>query len=207
MSIAAPILFGRLHVLPIVTHLLEAHPALRIRLVLSDRNVHLVEDGIDAAIRIGELADSSLIAVKLGEVSQMLAVSPAYLARRDAPAAPAELAGHDLIAFEGITTTSEWRFGGGASVRIEPRFAVNSAEAAIAAAEAGLGITRALSYQVDAALRAGRLVRVLPGFEPPPVPVSALHPASRLVSANIAAFIAAARAYFRATPILPPPCA
>jgi DNA-binding transcriptional LysR family regulator len=204
MKIAAPIAFGRLHVLPIICRILEKHRALSIRLSLSDRNVHLVDEGVDVAIRIGELADSSLIAVKLGAISRVLVASPRYLKERGAPAAPAELAGHDVIAFESIDATNEWRFNTSEKpVRVEPRLAVNSADAAIAAAEAGIGITRALSYQVKSSVLAGRLVPILQQFVPPHAPVSAIYPARRIASANVAAFIKTARSHFAANPIAP----
>ena len=198
-----PSLFGRLHVLPVVAQLLQAHPALSIRVTLSDRNVSLIEEGVDPAVRIGDLADSALLAVKVGEVRRVLVASPAYLAARGMPAHPADLARHDLIAFEAIENTNDWRFGGkgAASIRVEPRLAVNSADAAIAAAEAGLGITRALSYQIRTGLDTGRLALVLPDFASPPIPIQLVYAARRLGSANVAAFLNAAKAYFRALPI------
>jgi DNA-binding transcriptional LysR family regulator len=198
LSLAAPLMFGRLHVLPIVTRLLRDHRGLTVRLMLADRVVHLVEEGMDAAVRIGALADSALIAVKVGEVRRVLVASPEYLRTHGEPAAPAALAGHDLIEFEGIGGTSEWHFGGPgrSSIRVEPRLAVNSADAAIAASEAGLGITRTLSYQVKDAVLAGRLSLVLEDFAPPAINVSVVHPRRRLGSANVAAFVAAARRYF-----------
>jgi DNA-binding transcriptional LysR family regulator len=204
MKVAAPVVFGRLHVLPIVNALLDAHPMLSIHLSLSDRNVHLIEEGVDIAVRIGELADSTLIATKLGEVSRVLVASPGYLARRGRPMSLADLGQHDLIAFENMDTRSEWRFGAdGQTVRVEPRLVVNSADAAIAAAEADRGITRALSYQVEAGMRAGRLVVLLQEFTPPALPVSTLYPARRLAAANVAAFIKAARSRFSAHPLVP----
>jgi DNA-binding transcriptional LysR family regulator len=204
MKVAAPVVFGRLHVLPVVNALLDAHPMLSIHLSLSDRNVHLIEEGVDIAVRIGELADSSLIATKLGAVSRVLVASPAYLARRGRPALLADLSHHDLVAFENMDRRSEWRFGADdRTVRVEPRLVVNSADAAIAAAEAGRGITRALSYQVEAGVRAGRLIVLLQGFAPPALPVSTLYPAGRIASANVAAFIKATRARFSAHPLLP----
>lgn len=197
LGVAAPLMFGRLHVLPIVTALLRAHPALSVRLALSDRILPLAEEGIDVAVRIGALADSALLAVRVAEVRRVLVASPAYLAARGTPARPEDLAGHDLISFEGGDPSSEWEVGG-LRLRVEPRLAVNSADAAIAAAESGLGITRTLSYQAFAPLRAGRLVPVLAEFSPPPMPVRLVHPARRQGSANVAAFLAAARAYFAA---------
>ncbi len=205
LAIAAPLLFGRLHVLPVVTGLLAEHPALDVRLILSDRNVHLIEDGFDVAVRIGDLADSSLVAARLGAVCRAAVASPAYIAARGAPATPDDLGAHDLIAFDNLETGSEWHFGADSRpARVHPRLSVNSADAAIAAAIAGAGITRTLSYQVRDAVAAGQLALVLTDFTPPPVPVSAVLPANRHGAPNVAAFVAAARAHFKATPLLPP---
>jgi DNA-binding transcriptional LysR family regulator len=204
LKVAAPIVFGRLHVLPIVNRVLRDYRDVAVELTLSDRNAHLVEEGVDVAVRIGELADSSLIAVKLGVVSRVVVASPTYLKERGVPKSPAELAKHAIIAFEGLTATDDWRFhGGGKPVRLEPRLTVNSVDASIAAAEAGIGITRTLSYQVQASVIAGRLTPILQQFAPPPLPVSAIYPARRITSANIAVFMKTARAYFRARPLVP----
>jgi DNA-binding transcriptional LysR family regulator len=204
LKVAAPILFGRLHVLPIVTRVLMKHPGLAIQLTLSDRNVHLAEEAVDVAIRVGDLADSSMMAIRLGSVSRVLVASPDYLIRRGIPSAPNELSGHDIIAFESLDTTNEWRFGPTAKlVRVEPRLTVNSADAAIAAAEVGLGITRALSYQVMASVLAGRLVPLLTAFTADQLPVSAIYPARRIASTNLGAFIKNAREYFKSDPLVP----
>ncbi len=200
LTVTAPVLFGRLHVLPIVGALLAAHRALAVRLTLSDRNAHLVNDGVDVAIRIGELADSAAIAVKLAAVHRVVVASPAYLTARGAPTTPADLATYDIIAFEGIELTNEWRFRDDKAARVTPRLTVNSADAAIAAAEAGLGITRALSYQVQASVRAGRLVALLPTYAPPDLPVHAIYSARRAAN-GVAAFVSAARAHFAANPL------
>ncbi len=203
MKIAAPVVFGRLYVLPIVRDVLREHRNVTVELTLSDRNIHLVEEGVDVAVRIGELADSSLIAVKLGAVSRTVVASPAYLKERGVPKSPAELAGHDIIAFEGIGAADQWRFQpGGKPVRLEPRLTVNNVDASIAAAETGIGITRALSYQVRAPVIAGRLTAILQQFAPPPAPVNAIYPARRIASANVAAFVKTARDYFKAHPLL-----
>jgi DNA-binding transcriptional LysR family regulator len=202
MTVAAPVVFGRLHVMPIVDGLLRAHPALKVRLLLSDRNVHLVEEGVDVAVRIGALADSALVAATLGAVSRVLVASPAYLTQRGVPASPADLAVHDLIAFDGLGSVDEWSFATlDRPLRIEPRLSINSLDAALAGAEAGLGITRALSYQVEAAVREGRLALVLQAFATTPLPVSAVYPARRIGSANVAAFTKAAREHFRRSPL------
>jgi DNA-binding transcriptional LysR family regulator len=195
MVVAAPVVFGRLHVLPIVAALLRRYAALSVRLLLSDRNARVAEEGIDIAVRIGPLADSSLMAARLGSMGYAVVASPHYLATNPAPERAADLQHHSLIVFEGLGQTNEWRFRDEA-VRIRPRLSVTTADGAIAAAEAGLGITRTLSYQVDEALRAGRLVPLLGAFAPPQVPVSAVYQPIRGTSANVAAFLAEARSYF-----------
>ncbi|MDR3461948.1 MAG: LysR family transcriptional regulator [Beijerinckiaceae bacterium] len=204
LKVAAPILFGRLHVLPIITRVLMKHPGLAIQLTLSDRNVHLAEEAVDVAIRIGDLADSSMMAIRLGFVSRVLVASPDYLRRRGIPSAPTDLSRHDIIAFGNLDTTNEWRFGPTAKlVRVAPRLTVNSADAAIAAAEVGLGLTRALSYQVMASVRAGRLVPLLTAFMAEQLPVSAIYPARRIASTNLGAFLKNAREYFKSDPLIP----
>ncbi|HQT90045.1 MAG: LysR family transcriptional regulator [Acidiphilium sp. 37-64-53] len=202
LRITAPVLFGRLYVLPIVNALLHEYPALSIHLTLSDRNVNLFEEGVDVAVHVGELADSSLIALKLGLATPVLVASPAYLQKRGAPASPAALSSHDIILFEGIGATNEWSFGADRkTVRVEPRLIVNGADAAITAAEAGVGISRTLLYQVWEALRAGRLTLVLQDFAPPPLPVSVAYQARRIASANVAIFVKAIREHFKANPL------
>ena len=198
MVITAPIVFGRLHILPVVTRLLHDHPALAIRLTLSDRVVRLVDEGIDVAVRIGDLSDSALHALKLAEVRRILVASPAYLAARGMPANVAMLHDHDLISFG--EAESEWRFGpaGKPAIRINPRLAVNSADAAIAAAVAGLGVARILSYQAIEAIAAGDLVQVLDGVAPPPLPVHLVYQAGRGATVNARAFIEGARRHFAA---------
>ena len=204
LKVAAPIVFGRLHVLPIITRVLSKHPALNIHLTLSDRNIHLTEESVDVAVRIGDLADSSLKAIRLGSVSRVLVASPSYLERCGAPKAPGDLSSHEIVAFESLDATNEWRFGlAGKIVRVEPRLTVNSADAAIAAAEAGLGITRTLSYQVMASVVAGRLVPLLAGLTPETLPVSAIYPARRIASTNLSAFLQTSREYFVSGPLIP----
>ncbi|CAA9494951.1 MAG: Transcriptional regulator, LysR family [uncultured Sphingomonadaceae bacterium] len=192
LTVAAPVLFGRLHVLPVVTALLKAHPSLSIRLTLSDRLALLVDEGVDVAVRIGALADSALFSTRLGEVERVTVASPAYLESREEPGAPADLAQHDIIGFENVDHNDAWRFGD-VAVRVRPRLWVNSAEAALDAAIEGAGITRALSYQADAAIRSGRLRRILEAFGSAPSPVSAVHFERRDASANVAAFVRAAQ--------------
>jgi DNA-binding transcriptional LysR family regulator len=194
LTVTAPVAFGRLHVLPVVTALLSQHPALDVRLLLLDRNVRLVEEGIDVAVRIGALADSALHAVRIGAVRQVIVASPAYLARRGVPQTPADLDGHELIASTGPRGTGEWRFGN-AEVRASARrrLKVNSVSAALAAAEAGAGLANFLSYQAADALAAGRLIEVLRPASPEPTPVHLLFEAGRSGSAATREFIEAMR--------------
>jgi DNA-binding transcriptional LysR family regulator len=201
LTVAAPVMFGRLHVLPIVGAMLSTHRGLAIRLLLSDRNAHLVDDGVDVAVRVGELADSTAIAVKLATVHRVLVASSAYITARGAPAKPSDLAAYDVIAFEGLERTDEWRFRDDRSVRVNPRLTVDSADAAIAAAEAGLGITRVMSYQVQASVRAGRLVELLPAYATQELPVNALYASRRAGANGVAAFVATARQHFRDHPL------
>ena len=176
-----------MHILPIVTKLLRAHPQLNVNLMLVDRVIRLVEEGIDVAVRIADLSDSSLHVVRLAEVRRVLVANPTYLADRGLPSGVSDLLKHNLIVFDNLATNGEWRFtdSGRPAIRCEPRLLTNSVEAAIDAALDGLGIARVLSYQVDAHVRAGRLHYLLPQFDPPAVPVSLLFQASRRGSPNV----------------------
>jgi DNA-binding transcriptional LysR family regulator len=190
--VTAPIVFGRLHMLPVVVAFLRDFPEIDVRLVLTDRIAHFIEDHVDVALRIGSLPDSSLVATRLGGVRLVACASPAYLATRPAPAQPADLAGHACITFAGLMSPTAWRFGTGRrerAVAIRSRLVVNTAEAAIDAAVAGLGITRVLSYQITAALRAGALQTVLGDHAPPPSPVSLVHAGQGLMPLKTRAFL------------------
>jgi DNA-binding transcriptional LysR family regulator len=192
--------------LAIAADLLKTYPGLTIRLLLNDRNMRLAEEGIDLALRIGVLSDSALHARKLSEVSWVLVAAPDYLKNKGNPRVPADLVGQAIIAFDQGAGRFEWTFGDGSHVRFKPRLAVNTAEAAIDAASAGLGITRVLSYQVADAVRDGRLIEILPFFAPAPLPIHALFQANRQGTPNVRAFIDAAVAYFKtATLTLPTP--
>ena len=192
LVITAPVVFGRLHVLPIVTDFLAAYPEVTIRLTLSDRITQLVEEHIDLALRIGELPDSAMVAIRVGSIRRIVCASPAYLGGRGVPAMPQDLAGHDCVTFEGIAAPATWTFGAGKTETVVPmrsRLQVNTAEAAIDAAIAGLGLTRVLSYQADAAVRAGALQVVLEPFEPPPWPVSLVHAGQGRLPVKLRAFL------------------
>jgi DNA-binding transcriptional LysR family regulator len=175
LTITAPLVFGRLHVLPLVSEFLSLYPDINIHLTLADRLLHLQDEHVDAAFRIGALPDSSLKAIRLGAVTRVVCASPGYLERRGQPLIPADLRLHDCISFTGLGAENRWAFQVDAApqlLSIQPRLSVNSAEAAIDASAAGLGITRVLSYQVAAAQRSGALVRVLEPFETAAVPVN-----------------------------------
>ena len=187
LVITAPIVFGRKHVLPVVLDFLAAYPEVDIRLALIDRRVALVEDHIDLALRIGPLADSSLVALKLGVMRRVVVAAPAYLERRGRPRHPDDLARHDCIDASGVRPTSDWSFG--AALPVRSRLDVNTAEAAIDAAIAGAGLARVLLYQAAQAVREGKLSVVLEEFEPDPWPVSLVHAGQGLLPLKLRAFI------------------
>ncbi len=192
LALTAPVVFGRLHVLPVVTAFLNAYQHVTARMLLVDRVVDLVEEGLDVGVRIGNLPDSSLRATRLGAIRHIACASPAYLATRGEPATPSELAGHDCIAFNTISPPDRWSFGAAKErrVTIRPRLIVNTAETAIDAAKAGLGIARVLSYQAESCLADGSLRRILQDFEPEPIPVNLIHREDRLPQAKVESFIA-----------------
>jgi len=190
LIITAPVVFGRLHVLPIITAFLKAYRDISVRLVLADRTVNLLEEHIDLAIRIGPLSDSGLITTRVGTVRHVVCGSPAYFDAHGVPKRPAELSAYDCITLEMVANT--WRFSVGSSevsVAIHSRLVVNTVEAAVDAAVAGLGIARVLSYQVVDAMRVGALAVVLQDFEPTPWPVSLVYAGGRLLPLKLRAFI------------------
>lgn len=192
LTITAPVTMGRSLLPPIILAFLAVQPRVSARAVLLDRVVNLVEDGIDVAIRVGQLPDSSLISRTVGEVRRLLVASPTYLERRGTPRVPADLKQHLITAFSGLMPNREWAYAGkkGQSrLSLQPRFEINDASAAIAAAEAGEGITIALSYMVARQLHEGRLVPVLERHSLPAVPVQIVYPESRLVAPKIRAFV------------------
>jgi DNA-binding transcriptional LysR family regulator len=177
-------MFGRLHVAPVVLDFLAAYPDITARLLLADHVVNLVDEHVDVAVRVGPLPDSLLMATRIGAVSWVTCASPRYLHARGTPETPAGLEGHDCIMFEGLYSTNLWRFATGkttVAVAIRPRLTVNTADAAIAAAIASAGITRVLSYQVQAAVAAGALRLILRPHEPEPLPVHAVYAGQSLL--------------------------
>jgi DNA-binding transcriptional LysR family regulator len=189
--VAAPQLFGRLHVAPVLSAFLARHPAVVGELVLADRLVNLVEEGVDVSVRIGHLSDSTLVVRRVGRTRAVVVGAPGYLRRRGIPRRPEDLARHDLVQFTGVSAAPEWRLArDGREIRVPlaARFSTNSNDAAIGHAERGGGLALVLSYQVADALRAGRLQVVLPGFQPAPVPIHLAYPTHRLLSAKVKAF-------------------
>jgi len=185
-------MFGRLHVSPLMCRYLAAHPHVIGELSLSDRNANLVEDGIDVAVRIGQLHDSSLVARKAGSTRRVAVASPQYLARHGIPVAPAEIASHRTIQFTALAPFTDWSFardGQGIRVAVSSQYATNSADAALWHAERDGGLTLALSYQVAEAVQQGRLQIVLGDFEPEAMPIHFVYPTSRLLSARVRSFI------------------
>ncbi|MGM4896203.1 LysR family transcriptional regulator [Tardiphaga sp. 839_C3_N1_4] len=192
LVVSAPVGFGRLHVTPLISAYLQRYADVSGELRLTDRMVSLVEDGIDVAVRIGHLPDSSLVARQVGSMPRVVVASPDYLARRGQPKTPDDIAKHDTIQFGAIASAPEWRFvRDGDDIRVThmPRFTTDVADAAIWHAEHGGGLTRVLAYQAADALAAGRLKRVLTEFEPPAVPIHIVYPTSRLLSAKVRVFI------------------
>lgn len=192
LTVTAPMMFGRLHIVPVVAEFLAQYPEIEINLVLTDRVMHLMDEHIDVAVRIGELPDSGLMATGVGKVRRVVCASPAYLARHGAPLTPAGLAAHDCISFEVMESRRAWVFGAARSAQAVPvhsRLAVNTVDAAIAAATLGVGLVRVMSYQVMDALRNDTLRIVLEPFETRPLPVSLVHKGQAPLPLKLRAFL------------------
>lgn len=173
LRVTAPVQFGRRHIAPIVARFLDAHESVEVELLLNDRNIDLIEEGIDVALRIGPLADSALAARPVGHVRRLWVASPAYLERRGTPGTPGDLARHEAI-LGTLRGNTEWAFAGarrGAPPRLAGRLRVDDVETRLRTAREGRGIAQLLSYQVADDLAAGRLVRLLQAWERPPLPV------------------------------------
>jgi DNA-binding transcriptional LysR family regulator len=192
LRVTAPILFGRLHVLPIVLEFLRRFADVSVALSLLDRPVDLVEEGLDLAVRIGALAESSAVATRVGAVRRIAVASPDYLAQRGTPRAPADLGAHAIVAFAGVAGVERWLFHGEAGetgIAIKPRLIVTTAEAALDAAREGFGVTRVLSYQAAADIARGSLVRLLPAEEGDDIPIHVMYPGGRHPPPKLRAFL------------------
>lgn len=192
LAVTAPALFGRMYVMPGMVDYLRRYPDMTVSALFVDRVVNLIDEGLDVGIRIGELPDSTMRAIRAGQVRRIVCAAPAYLKAHGIPRRPAALARHVVIAASGVSPRAEWKFSGAgkpAVVRIQPRLTVTSNDAAIAAALAGFGVTRLLSYQIAPHLAAGKLKIILGEFEPPPLPIHVLHREGRQASAKVRAFV------------------
>ena len=184
LILTAPILFGRLHILPIVTEFLAAYPQINVRMLLTDRNLHLIEDHVDMAVRIGPLPDSTTIATRVGLMRTVVCASPKLLAEQGVPKSPEDLAGLPCVNFERLSPASAWPY-----MPIRPRLSVTTAEAAVWAAAQGLGVTRVLHYQCADAINDGSLRIILANFEVEPLPVHLLHAARGALPAKLRVFL------------------
>lgn len=192
LRVTAPMVFGRRHVAPVVTRFLMRYPDIQVDLVLADRNVDLIDNGIDVALRIGALDSSGLVARQLGTVHRVTLASPAYLERRGEPQAPEELVHHELILGTAVRGLAEWRYRVDEReqvVRFTPRLQMNDVEGVLHAAREGFGIARALSYQAAPDLETGSLKRILTACEPGPIPVQLVFPSARHMAPRVRAFV------------------
>jgi DNA-binding transcriptional LysR family regulator len=192
LMITSPVMFGRVHLVPIVVEFLRAYPEIDIRLTLSDRVVNLQEEHIDLAARIGRLPDSSLIALLVGELRVVACASAGYLAARGTPLHPAELLGHDCISFPPMAQADMWNFPIENSTElfaVRSRLVVNHADAAVDAMLAGAGIARVFSYHVARPVAEGAVRKVLEAFEPAPMPVHLVYPAGRMIPLKLRVFL------------------
>lgn len=205
LTVTAPVNFGRMYVLPIVHRYLAQLALVDVHCWFVDRVVNLVDEGVDLGVRLGELPDSSLQAVRVGQVRQVLCAAPDYLAQHGQPQRPEDLAQHAIVAATGVTATSEWRFhdqGRPLPVRVQPRLTLSTNEAAAASAAAGMGITRLPLYQIAQAVQDGQLVLVLEDFERPALPIHVVHREGRNAPHKVRAFIDLAVETLRSDPRL-----
>lgn len=205
LVLTAPVLFGHRYVMPVLVDYLSRCPEVDAHCLFVDRIVNLDEEGVDVAVRIGELPDSSLQAIKVGRVRQVLVASPRYLQAHGCPAHPGELAQHTLVARGGAPVDVDWQFDEGGKplhLRLRSRIRTSSNDSALAAAIAGFGITRLLSYQVADALSQGQLQVVLETFEKPALPIHVVHREGRRATQKVRGFIDLAVDVLRAHPAL-----
>jgi DNA-binding transcriptional LysR family regulator len=202
INVTAPTMFGRLHVLPIVRTFLGKYPRVDVRLQLLDRVVSLVDEGLDLGVRIGHLPDSSLRAVRVGQVRRVVCAAPQYIAQHGVPMTPHDLGSHTVVACTAVTPIPDrWSFhgpNGVTSVTVRPRLVVNTTAGAVDAAVDGLGFTCVRSYQTEPHMAAGRLQTVLTEYEPPPAPIHIVHPEGRHLPAKVRLFLDHAAGALRA---------
>ncbi|MBB3773651.1 DNA-binding transcriptional LysR family regulator [Angulomicrobium tetraedrale] len=192
LTITAPIVFGRLHMMPIIAGFLEQYPDIDVKLILADRLLDLLESDVDVALRIGDLGESSLIASNVGSMRRVTCASPSYLAAHGRPRQPEDLQNHVCVTFDNLASPEAWRFsarGGDIVVPVHSRLTVTTAEAAIAGAVAGLGLTRLLHYQIAEAQRAGQIEIVLEDHELAAWPVSLVYAGQQMLPRKLRAFL------------------
>jgi DNA-binding transcriptional LysR family regulator len=205
LTITAPALFGAKFVTPIVTEYLQRYPEVNATCWFLDRVVNLIDEGVDIAVRIGELPDSSMQAIRVSRVRLLICAAPSYLDQHGTPRTPDELIAHTIVSASAVTPTSEWRMvenGAPRVVKVQPRLTTTSNAAAVAAAVSGFGLTRLLSYQVADQLQDGRLKAVLNEFEPAALPVHLVHREGRYASQKARAFLDLAIERLRGHPAL-----
>lgn len=205
LSVTAPVLFGQKHIVPIMTEYLQKNPSVTVRALFYDRVSNILDEGLDVAIRIGHLKDSSIYATQVGSVQRVVCASPAYLKERGMPRYPSDLADHEIIHASTVEPSTTWRFdskGGKEVVKVSPRLHCSQNGAAIAAARQGLGITRLMSYQVGEEFKNGSLERILRDYETKPLPVNIIYLEGRQANAKIRSFIDLAVARLRANPYI-----
>lgn len=189
LAVTAPVLFGKLFVIPGIVDYLQRYPDMEVSAVFLDRVVNLLEEGFDVGVRIGELPDSSMRAIRVGHVRRVLCASPGYLAENGLPNSPSELVNHKIVISSTVSPTVDWKFAQGIAVRVKPRLTVTSNDAAIEAVLNGVGITRLLSYQIESYRASGQLKTLLSEFEPPALPIHVVHREGRYASAKVRTFV------------------
>lgn len=189
LAITAPVVFGRLFVLPGVLDFLQRYPKMDISALYIDRVVNLLEEGLDVGVRIGPLADSSMRAIRVGSVRRVLCAAPKYLTTQGTPKTPDDLLNHTLVASSSVSASVDWKFHSEKHVRIKPRLSVSTNEAAIDAAAAGFGIARQMSYQIAPQLAAGQLKIIMPEWELAPLPIHIIYREGRQASVKVRSFV------------------
>ncbi len=205
LTVTAPVLFGQIHVTPILTEYLQQNPSVAVSAVFYDRIGNLLDEGLDVAIRIGHLKDSSVYATQVGSVQRLLCAAPAYLKKHGRPRQPSDLKEHEIIQASTVEPSTTWQFessAGKESVKVTPRLSCSQNGAAITAAKQGFGITRLMSYQVGEELKNGSLIRILRDYETKPLPVSIIHLEGRLANAKIRSFIDLATVRLKTNPYI-----
>jgi len=189
LSVTAPIVFGRLHLVPVLADFLRTYPDIDVRLTLSNRQVNLTEEGIDAALRVGDLPDSALIATRVGTVRRVFAASPSYLELRGMPLKPTDLMGHDCIGVQGFTGPGFWNATDDVEIPVRYRLTVNSTDAACEAAKEGMGIISVFSHHVASDFRDGTLVSILPDIKRETLPLSLVRASREYLPLKLRAFL------------------